>query len=178
MTNDFPPAPNGAARLFGGMLLLLSGLSMIGCESKGNRPNVPAGQFTAHVKGALSDTLTGPVHYRSKGDSLVGLELGTKDGPGLSIELEPQPPALRTYEVVNWELFNRDRSESPPGAVAFLTVEEARFEATDGSLELTYVNDEQIGAKFTFQMQGNYVAGPSEAPSVEVSGALNAPPER
>jgi hypothetical protein len=178
MTIDFPPVPHGATHLLGRILLVLIGLTVIGCEGRGDRPNVSAGQFTAHVRGAISDTLTGPVHYRSKGDSLVGLELGAKDGPGLSIELEPQPLALRTYEVVNWELFDRDRSERPPGAVAFLAVEVARFEATDGSLELTYVDDEQIGAQFTFQMAGDYVTGPSEAPSVEVTGALNALPER
>jgi hypothetical protein len=160
------------------LLLVLGGLLLPGCEGKGHRPNVPAGQFTAYVEGAVSDTLTGPVHYRAKDDSLVGLELGPKDGPGLSMELEPQPSELRTYEVVNWELFNLERPGSPPGVVAFLTVEEGRFEATDGTLKLTYVGEEQVGATFSFQMEGDFVEGPSEIPSVSVTGALNAPPER
>jgi hypothetical protein len=159
-------------------LLLLGALLLGGCEGRGSPPDVPAGEFTAHVRGTVDDTIAGPVHYRMKSDSLVGLELGAKDGPGLSIELEPQPPALRTYEVVDWTLFGKDRSESPPGLVAFLTVDEAKFEATDGTLELTYVDDERVGATFSFQMEGEFVDGPSENPTVEVSGALNAPPER
>lgn len=170
MSIDFISIRNGTA-------LFLIGLLLAGCEGKGRLPNVSAGQFTAHVDGAVRDTLTGPVHYRVKDDSLVGLELGAKDGPGLSIELEPQPPALRTYEVINWELFNRERPGSLPGVVAFLTVDEARFETTDGTLELTYVGDEQVGARFNFQMDGEFVEGPSEVPSVEVTGSLNAPPQ-
>jgi hypothetical protein len=177
MTIGFGSIPNGASFLVSGLLLVVSGLLFTGCEGKGSLPNVPAGQFTARVQGALSDTLRGPVHYRSKGDSLVGLELGAKDEPGLSIELEPQPPALRTYEVINWELLNRSPPGTPPGTVAFLTVDEAQFKATDGSLELTYVDEEQIGAQFTFLMEGEFTEGPSEMPSVEITGSLNAPPE-
>ena len=159
-------------------LLLLGGLLLVGCEGKGTPPDVSAGQFTAHVEGSVSDTLTGPVHYRMDDGALVGLELGPKDGAGLSMELEPQPPALRTYEVVDAELFNMERAGSPPGILAFLTVGEARFEATDGSLELTYLNDEQVGATFSFLMEGDFEDGPSDAPSVKVTGSLNAPPER
>jgi len=177
MTIDFSSVPTGATRLLSGMLVALSGLLITGCEGKGNLPNVPAGQFTARVEGAVSDTLTGVVHYRSKEDSLVGLELGGKDEPGLSIELEPEPPALRTYEVVDWTLFNRNRPNSPPGAVAFFTANKARFEAVDGTLELTYVGEERIGAQFTFLMEGEFTEGPSEMPSVEITGSLNAPPE-
>jgi hypothetical protein len=158
--------------------LLLGALLLGGCEGKGEPPNVPAGRFTAHVDGAVRDTLTGSVHYRTRNDSLVGLELGPQNGAGLSIELEPYRPALRTYEVVNWELLNLDRPGSPPGVVAFLTVDEAQFEAVDGTFELTYVNDERVGATFAFQMEGDFVEGPSETPSVAVTGSLNAPPER
>lgn len=159
-------------------LLLLGGLLLAGCEGKGTPPDVPAGRFTAHVEGSVSDTLTGPVHYRMDNGSLVGLELGPKDGAGLSMELEPQPPALRTYEAIDAELFNTERPESPPGILAFLTVGEGRFEATDGTLELTYLNDEQMGATFSFLMEGDYENGPSDAPSVKVTGSLNAPPAR
>lgn len=159
-------------------LLLLGALLLGGCEGRGSPPDVAAGEFTAHVRGAIDDTIAGPVHYRMRGDSLVGLELGAKDGPGLSIELEPHPPALRTYDVINWELFNRDRAGSPPGVVAFLTVDEAQFETTDGTLDLTYVDDEWLGATFSFQMEGEFVESPSERPAVEVSGALNASPQR
>jgi hypothetical protein len=159
-------------------LFVLGGLLLGGCEGRGSPPDVPAGEFTAYVRGAVSDTIAGPVHYRVRGDSLVGLELGAKNGPGLSIELEPQPPALRTYEVVDAELFGTTQTGSSSGVMAFLTTGEARFEATDGTLELTYVNDERVGATFTFQMEGEFVEGPSERPAVKATGALNAPPER
>jgi hypothetical protein len=158
--------------------LFLGTLLLVGCEGKGTPPEVPAGRFTAHVEGSVSDTLTGPAHYRMDDGALVGLELGAKDGPGLSMELEPQPPALRTYEIIDAELFNMERAGSPPGLLAFLTVGTAQFEATDGSLELTYLNDEQVGASFSFLMEGDYENGPSDAPSVKVTGTLNAPPER
>jgi len=158
-------------------LVLIASL-LVGCEGRGTPPEIPAGRFTAHVEGSVSDTLAGPVHYRMKDGTLVGLELGTKEGAGLSMELEPRPPALRTYAVIEAELFNTDRPESAPGILAFLTVDAAQFEATDGSLELTYLNDEQVGATFSFLMEGDYENGPSDAPSVKVTGALNAPPER
>ena len=159
-------------------LFLLGGLLLAGCEGKGTPPDVSAGRFTVHVEGSVSDTLTGPAHYRMDDGALVGLELGPKDGAGLSMELEPQPPALRTYEVIDAELFNMERPESPPGVLAFLTVGEARFEATDGTLELTYLNDEQVGATFSFLMEGDFEDGPSDGPSVKVTGSLNAPPQR
>jgi hypothetical protein len=161
------------------LLLLGPGLLGGGCEGRGTPPDVPSGEFTAHVDGSVSDTLTGAAHHRLSDDgALVGLELGAQDGPGLSIELEPQPPALRTYEVVDAELFGVDRPEQPPGAMAFLTLKTARFEAVDGTFELTYVDEEQIGATFSFQMQGEYEQGPGDAPSVAVTGALNAAAER
>lgn len=158
-------------------LLVVGLLLLSGCEGRGNRPDVAAGRFTAYVNGSVSDTLSGMAHYRMQNDALVGLELGEENGPGLSIELEPQPPELRTYEVVDAELFGLERSESLPGVMAFLNVEEAHFESIDGSLELTYVNEEQIGATFTFQMEGDYVDGPGNDASVEVTGVLNAPPQ-
>lgn len=164
--------------LTSGSVLTLSILLLVGCGGKGQVPDVPAGQFEATVEGAVRDTLSGAVHYRTRGDSLVGLELGPRDGPGLSIELEPQLPALRTYEVVEGELFGTDRPGSSSGAMAFLATGEAQFEATSGSLELTYVGDEQVGATFTFQMEGEFVKGPSGSPGVNVTGVLNAPPER
>lgn len=159
-------------------LLVLGTLLLVGCGGRGTLPDVPAGRFTAQIQGAVSDTISGPVHYRTRDDSLVALELGPKDGPGLSIELDPQPPALRTYEVVAGKLFGTDRPGSAPGVMAFLTTGEARFETTDGTLELTYVGDERVGATLTFQMEGEVGSGPSETLSVEVIGALNALPQR
>ncbi len=158
-----------------GILLLVGTFFLSGCEGQGDRPNVSAGRFTAHVNGTVSDTLSGTAHYRMEEGALVAIELGSREGPGLSIELEPQPPDLRTYEVVDPEIFGLDRSEGVPGVLAFLTLERAHFETTDGVLELTYVNEEQIGATFTFQMEGSYVDRPGGDASVEVTGELIAP---
>ena len=159
-----------------GLLLVVGVVLLSGCEGQGDPPDVAAGRFTAHVDGTLSDTLSGDAHYRMDDGAIVGVELGAEEGPGLSIELEPQPPELRTYEVVEAEIFGMERTGSPPGVLAFLRLKEITFEATDGSFELTYVNEEQIGATFTFQMEGTYVEGPSDDASVEVTGELNAPP--
>jgi hypothetical protein len=158
------------------VILVLGGLLLAGCGGEGTPPDVPAGTYTAHVTGALSDTLTGPAHHRTRDGALTGLELGEKGNPGLSIELEPQPADPRTYEVVPADLFRLDRPNDPPGVLAFLSLEPAQFEAVDGTLELTYVGEEQVGATFSFEMEGRFEDGPSDAPSVQVTGALNAPP--
>lgn len=167
MSTDRLPSASAAT-------LVLPLLFLVGCEGKGRVPDVPAGQFRAYVDGAVRDTLTGPAHARMEDGALVGLELGPEDEPGLSVEFTPQSPALRTYQVVGWELFSEERSERSSDAVAFLTVDNARFTATDGTLELTYVDDERIGATFTFQMEGEFLKGPSDNPSVKVTGMLDA----
>lgn len=157
------------------MLLVLCVLLLGGCEGKGTPPDVPAGEFTLYIDGVVSDTLTGPAHYRMEEGALVGIELGPEGEAGVSIELEPLSPELRTYEVVEWELFKMERPESAPGVVGFLTMDDARYETTDGVLELTYVGDERLGATFTFQMEGEQTST-GDMPSLEVSGVLDAPP--
>lgn len=158
-----------------GLVLLLAAVLSAGCGGRGTPPDVPSGEFTAYVDGSLADTLSGPVHHRVTTEgALTGIELGEKGGPGVSIDLEPQPPALRTYEVIESELFGLDRPGHPPATLAFLTLDGARFEAVDGTFELTYVNDDQVGATFTFQMEGEYEGPASDGPSVEVTGVLNA----
>lgn len=154
--------------------LVVALLVLVGCEGEGRAPDVPAGQFRAHVEGAVGDTLTGPAYARIEDGMLVGFEMGPADEPGLSVELAPHPLALRTYEVVGWELFSENRSEQSPDAVAFLSVDNARFAATDGTLELTHVEGERVRATFTFQMEGDFLEGPSDDPSVKVTGTLDA----
>jgi len=154
---------------------LLLGLLFAGCGGQGTEPGVAEGRFAAYVEGGVTDTLRGKAHARHSGNTLVGLELGKEDGPGLSIELEPHPPALRTYDVVDAELFQMERPDTPPEALAFLCLDRARFAATEGTLELTYVSDEQVGATFTFQMDGAFDEGGSDVVSVEVTGEVNAP---
>lgn len=158
-----------------GLVLLLATLLWGGCEGRGTPPDVPSGEFTAYVNGSLADTLSGAVHHRLTEDgALTGIELGTKDGPGLSVDLEPMPPALRTYEIIEAELFGLERAGGAPGAMAFLSLDGMQFQAVDGTVELTYVDDDQIGATFTFQMEGEYNGPASDEPSVEVTGVLNA----
>lgn len=160
------------------IVLAVSGLLLAGCQGRGKPPPVDEGEFTAYVQGTLSDTITGAAHYRKAEGVLQGFELGRREGSGLSIELEPHPLGLHTYEVVGSELFGVTRSGEQPGVIAFLTIGNGRFSAVGGTLELTYVDDEQVGAEFSFQMEGDFEGAPVDAPSVEVTGILNAPSER
>lgn len=160
----------------GGWLFLVA-LLVTGCGGQGTAPDVPAGTFRAKIDGTVSDSLAGNAHYRMEEGKLVGLELGAEDGPGLSIEVEARPLAVRQYRVVDAGLFGTERPGGGPGVLCFLTVDGAQFKATEGSLEITYVGDDQVGATFTFEMEGNFDTGPSDAPSVYVTGATNAGPE-
>lgn len=159
------------------LLVAFGGLLLWGCGGEGESPSVPTGRYTAFVRGAMADTLTGVAHYRREDGALTGLELGAENRPGLSIELEPQPPGLRTYQIVEAELFELQRPESPPSAMAFLSLRGAQFGTTGGTLELTYVDDDQIGGTFTFQMNGHFGEGASDLPSIEVTGSLSASPQ-
>lgn len=138
---------------------------------------MPVGQFRAHIDGTVSDSLTGRARYRMEKGKLVGLELGSQEGPGLSIQVEARPLDLRQFEIVDAGLFGTERPGGAPGALSFLTIDGAQFVAQEGTLEITYIGDEQIGATFTFRMEGDFDMTPSDAPSVEVTGAVNAGPE-
>lgn len=173
-----PPSRSAPCRpVFAFVLLLAGSLLWIGCEGQGTPPDIPPeGRFTAYLTGAISDTLSGTAHYRRTDGTLTGLEFGARDGPGLSIDLEPQPPERRTYEVLEPELFRMERPDRRAGALAFLSLDHAQFAATDGTLELTYVGEDRIGGTFSFQMEGSFDDGGGNEVSVEVSGAVNAPP--
>lgn len=153
--------------------LLLFGGGVLGCEDS-SRPEVPEGRFTAQIEGGVTDTIAGPAFYQLKAGELVRIELGAKDQPGLSLELEPRPLDQQTYQVVEWNLLDAERDEAPPGVVAFLTVQDAHFEATHGTLDVTYVGEEEVGATFEFEMEGSFVGGSSANASVHVSGSFRA----
>lgn len=156
-----------------GMVLFLLAGGLFGC-GEGSRPEVPEGQFTAEVRGGVNDTIAGSAFYRLDAGELVAVELGAKDQPGLSLELEPRPLEQRTYEVVEWNLLDAERDDASPGVVAFLEVQDARFEATRGTLEVTYVGEAEVGATFEFEMEGSFTGGSAPDASVHVTGSFRA----
>ncbi len=161
-----------------GLLLVCWGVLLAGCHGKGRPPEVEQGKFTARVQGTLDDTITGAARYRATGDTLQAFELGRREGAGMSVELEPRSKGLYTYEVVEAEVFGTRRPEQGPGVMSFLTIGNGRFTAVDGALTITYVNDEQVGAEFSFFMEGEFDGAPVDGPSVDVTGAFNAFPEQ
>lgn len=161
-----------------GAALLLVMLGIAACTSPGgSAPDVAAGRFVATVDGAVVDTLTGTARFRTDGDALVGLELNVDSVNGLSLEMEPVALDRRTYEVVDWDLLGVDRGASPPGLAAFLEVEPGSFHATDGVVEVTYVTDRQVGARFDLEMTGTFHGVPGDEPALRVTGRLLATQE-
>jgi len=159
-------------RFLGSLLFL--GLLVGGCDDEGTIPDVQSGTYRVRVVGAVQDTLSGPVRYRLREGGLVGFELGAQEGPGLSIQMERRPLGRRTYSVVDAALFDTKRPDERPGVFAFLAHSGAMFEATDGSLEVTYADEDRVGATFEFVMEGSFTDGPTETVAVHVQGTLNA----
>lgn len=153
-------------------ILLVGGLLLVGCEEEAV-PDVTEGTYRAHVEGALTDTLSGPAVYRNRAGRLVGLELGTRDGAGLSIEVGPQPLRPGTYEVVAAELLENASSDSLTGTLAFLSVEGTQFEATRGTLLVTHVGDSEVRGTINFEMEERSTGRLPER-SVRVRGELRA----
>lgn len=143
--------------------------------------DVAAGRYRLQIEGALTDTLSGPAILRSTRDTHVGLELGPRDGPGLSIELTPPSPQLEDtsgvptgrYEVLQPPLLDPPQSNRPSGFIAFLSLSNTNFVATGGSLSITRVDDGGVGGTFDLEMteQGR---GPAEPRTVRVTGTLRA----
>ncbi|MFO8099721.1 MAG: hypothetical protein R6T83_08905 [Salinibacter sp.] len=158
-------------------IVLVLGGALAGCGSADAPVDVERGQFVAEVDGSVTDTLSGPVHYRMQDGQLVGLELGTQTGPGLSIELEPRSPASGTYEVVEEDLFGVDHKQASVRALAFLTTADAKFTARRGTVTVEQVQDQTVAATFSFEMNGRLNRGGGDA-GVHVDGQLRAPPSR
>lgn len=150
---------------------------VLGC-SKSAPVDVAAGEFVAEVGGSVTDTLRGPVHYRMRDGNLVGFELGSPDGAGVSVELDPRPLAPGPYAVVDGPLFGgeADTSEAA-GAMAFLTTSDAEFTAERGTLTVERVQGEAVAATFSFEMRGRMHRGGGDA-GVQVEGRLRASPSR
>lgn len=155
---------------FFGLVLLL-----IGCGSE-PEPDVTEGRYRLYVEGSLTDTLTGPAIVRTQHNGRVGIELGTRDGPGLSIELTStnrsetrswMPPGR--YNVVPASLLDSPPADSGSSLIAFLSVADAHFVATRGRLSVTHVGDETMAGKLAIEM-----AERAGGRSVRVTGVLRA----
>jgi len=179
-----PPGLPASARP---IVLVFAGLALmaVGCGGgRGTPPDVAAGRYTARISGGLVDTLTGSARYRMDAGQLVALELGERGAPGLSIELDPRPPALRTYSVLAPALFRQegrtrtDTTEHPASALTFMEVGPARLHATGGALEVAYIGEERVAGTFTLRMQGGFRNSPDDDLTVRVTGRLHALPLR
>ena len=155
------------------------GLLLVGCGTE-PEPDVAEGRYRLYVEGGLTDTLTGSAVYRQQENGRVGIELGPRDGPGLSIELtstdrsrdpsgirEGMPPGR--YNVVPASLLDRARADSLSGLIAFLSVADRHFTATRGHLSVTHAGNGTVSGRLAVKM-----AERTGGPSVRVTGVLRA----
>jgi hypothetical protein len=143
-----------------------------GCGSKSDL-GVAAGRYQLYVEGSLTDTLTGPAALRPRRNGHLGIELGPRDGSGLSVELTTSPQTSRHYEVVGPRLLDGSQADSLLGFVAFLSVADAQFATTRGRLSVAEVNAETIGGTVDVEMEKRGDGPPGER-SVRVTGVLRA----
>jgi len=135
------------------VVLLLVGVGgLLGCQRGSGAIEVPSGEFVAEVEGTVTDTLTGPARHRMEDGKLVGLELGNRGEPGLSIQLEPAPPAPRRYRILEEELLSLERPADSSRGMAFLSLGETRFAAVAGSLRVERADGQTVAATFAFEM--------------------------
>jgi len=165
-------------------LLLCTVLLCLGCRDEAAL-NEEKGRYQVSIEGGLTDTLAGPAVYRRQEEGRVRIELGTRDGPGLSIELEPRPPhpdrgsegasvpRPGRYDVVATSLLDHPRPDSLTGLIAFLSVADAQFAATQGHLSITHVADGTVTGTLDFTMEERLDDSLSER-AVRVTGALQA----
>lgn len=159
-------------RVCSGFLLVAAVLLGIGCGSESDL-GVAEGRYQLYVEGSLTDTLTGPAVLRPQRNGRLGIELGPRDGSGLSLELTTPPQASGRYEVVGPELFAGPQADSLRGVIAFLTVADAQFAATQGHFSVTEVGTETVGGTLDVQMEER-TDGPLGDRSVRVTGVLRA----
>lgn len=147
-------------------------LLLAGCRNE-TKLGVTSGQYRARLKGSLTDTLSGPAVFRRQDDELVGMELGSRGGPGLSFQLGPHPLQPRSYVVVEAPLLEGRPADRRTGVLAFLSLQNVQLRATRGSLSVSHVGDGEIWGTFDFDMRGGTPGSPGEL-SVRVTGELRA----
>lgn len=172
--------PRVASALSAALLAFL----LIGCGG-GSGLDVAEGQYRLYVEGSLTDTLTGPAIVRTYRNGHVGIELGERDGPGLSIELRPPPQSDRSangsapsvpprrYDVVAPSLLDGTPTDSLSGFVAFLSLADFQFAATQGYLTVTRASGGTVGGRLDVEMTEQEDAAPGER-TVRVTGVLRA----
>jgi hypothetical protein len=156
-------------------------LLLLGCEAQSGL-DVSEGQYHLVVHGALADTLTGPAVIRAARNGRLGIELGPQDGPGLSLEIArpsrsqndaASPIRPGRYEVVAAELLDAPRPDSLSGLLAFLSVANRTFAATQGHLSVTDTDDGTVGGTLSLVMDERDSAL-AAARTVQVTGTLRA----
>lgn len=185
LLRDAPRAPSFSARCAAGICRVLPGAALMailllaGCgEGRGTAPDVEPGRFVVQVDGTVSDTLRGEARYRMVDGDLAGVELVIDSVRGLSIDLEPGPVRRKTYQVVEWELLSVDRPGGAPGTSVFFETPDLAFESSDGTVEITYTANGQIGGAFALDMEGHRTEGPIGPRSIRVTGTWLATPLR
>jgi hypothetical protein len=167
-------------------VVALLGLLLMGCGRESDL-DVAAGQYRLHVEGALTDTLSGAAVLRPLRSGRTGIELGRREGPGLSIELtSPSRSDRRTaasrrrispgrYPVVTGTLLDAPASirDSLSGVRVFLALAKTTFVATQGHLSVTHAEDGRLDGSLTLEMRER--SRTATAPrTVRVTGALRA----
>ena len=168
------------ARLCSTLSCTLLGLALLlsGCGNESDL-DVAAGKYRLYVAGALTDTLSGPAVVRSRAHGRTGLELGPREGPGMSIELtspaqdgDASQPQSGRYEVVGGPLPTGPRADSLTGLVAFLSVADAQFVATQGHLSVERGGNGTMGGRIEIEMAER--GGTPGNRTVQVTGVLRA----
>lgn len=159
-------------RVCSGILLVAVTLTGVGCGKESDL-GVAEGRYQLYVEGSVTDTLAGPAVLRSLHNGHLGIELGSRDGPGLSLELTRSPHTSGRYEVVGADLFNGPQVDSLQGVIAFLTVADAQFAATEGRLSVTEVGEGAVGGVLDMEMKDRRNGPPGDR-SVRVTGVLRA----
>jgi len=152
---------------------------LVGCGDRSGL-DVAEGRYRLVVEGSLADTLTGPAIVRSHGNGRVSIELGARGGPGLSLEVTlPDRGAdvsgLRTrrYDVMAASLLNGPTANSPSGIVAFFSIADRQFVATQGHLSVTDAGTGTVAGRIDVEMEEQESTTPGER-TIRLRGTLRA----
>jgi hypothetical protein len=132
--------------------------------------------FEATTEGAVDGSLVGTATLRmDKNGHLVGIELVHIDDTtrGISIELDPRPPAARTYSVIDPSLLGVGRGDDEAGFTAFFESTVHSFQAERGTLQITEASASEAYGTFTIEMEGQAAQGIANS-SVTVEGTFEA----